>query len=308
MIFKNMVAYRLPNGWNLNNNKLENSLFKLRDRSCGSIEKSACGWESPFGNQMVHSVHGHRYIKMRVEEKVLPSSVIKKELKFRCSVIKQQQGRDPGRKEIKEIKEAIEMELLPKAFVKERYVPIWIDQKGEWIGIDASSRKKADEAITMLVSCVDDLPMIQPINTTESPTSLMRTWLSNEEASNGFSIDDECELIGQGDVQSSVKYAKHALNGQDVHQHLDEGKLPISLGVSYEDKIAFVFNEGLELKKIELIGFNEESGSEDRQELFDGMFLCQVEVLSQALKSLVLACGGESEFGIDEEEGQVDND
>lgn len=295
-MFKNMVAFRLPNGWTIPTPKLEAALFKLRDRSCGAIERSACGWEPAYTGAMVHSVQGHHLFKMRVEEKMLPSSVVKKALKKRCGQIEAQQGRKPGKKEIRDIKEAIEMELLPKAFLKERFVSIWVDKKGMWIGIEASSANKATEAIDALRMSVDDLPEIQSIMTAESPSYVMRTWLANEQASHGFSIDDECELIGHGDVKASVKYARHRLDGQDVHQHLDEGKLPKSLGVTFEEQISFVFNESLEIKKIEVLEMEDSQGQNDKPEDgFDANFFAMAETMSMALLALVKACGGEAD-------------
>jgi recombination associated protein RdgC len=294
MIFKNMVAYRLFNGWNVPLNKLEASLERLKDARCGATQKLCVGWEPFHEGEMVHSVQGHRLMNMRIEEKILPSGVVKKEVKRRCKLLEQNQGRKPGRKEIRELQDEIELELLPKAFIKESNVYVWIDREGKWIGMDVGSSTKAEEVIKCLLEIVADFPGVSPISTQNSPSYVMREWLTNQEATHGFAIDDECELVGNGDVKSSINYKKHTLDGEDVQQHLTEGKLPSKLGVTFDECVAFIFNEKFEIKKIQMIGFEDEKGEDNQEDNFNASFLAEAETMSKALTALILACGGEA--------------
>jgi recombination associated protein RdgC len=295
MIFKNMVAYRLQNGWNVPLSKLEQSLERLKDSRCGATQKACIGWEPFYEGEMVLSVQGHRLLNMRIEEKILPSAVVKKEVKKRCKMVEENQGRRPGRKEMKEIEEAVEMELLPKAFIKESHTYVWIDREGQWLGMDVGSNTKAEEVVTSLMATVSDFPGVRPISTEKSPSYVMREWLTNQAATHGFEIDDECELVGNGDVKSSVNYKKHTLDGEDVQKHLSDGKLPSKLGVTFEECVAFIFNERFEIKKIETLGLeDDESDSETPEDNFNATFLLEVETMSKALRALILACGGEA--------------
>ncbi len=305
-MFKNLTVYRFAEPMRLMPDAIESDLARVADRHCGPTERAAVGWEHVNGGRLVHSVQGHRLLKLRLEEKMLPTSVVKREVAKRSEVIFQQTGRKVGRKEMRDMKDLVEQDLLPRAFVRESSIFVWIDQKGRWLGIDCGSQKKGELVIGAMLDSIRGMPPLQQIHTEESPATVMRNWLAQREATNGFVVDAECELIGVGEVRSTVRYSKHSLDGEDVAMHLAQGKLPSKLGVSFEDSVAFVFDANLCLKKIELIGFDESQTNSDTQEdIFDATFFAKVTTMSAAIESLLLACGGEVDLG-SPEEGEPD--
>lgn len=56
---------------------------------------------------------------------------------------------------MKEIKERVTDELLPKAFSIYRDTRVWIDTVNHWLVIDAAASAKADEVIGLLVKTID---------------------------------------------------------------------------------------------------------------------------------------------------------
>ena len=53
---------------------------------------------------------------------------------------------------MKEIKERVTDELLPRAFSVYRDTRVWIDPQNHWLVIDAAASAKADEVIGLLAS------------------------------------------------------------------------------------------------------------------------------------------------------------
>jgi recombination associated protein RdgC len=64
------------------------------------------------------------------------------------------------------------------------------------------------------------------LNTQQSPATTMAKWLTTQEPPPGFSIDRECELKAADESRAVVRYARHALDTDEVRQHVATGKLP----------------------------------------------------------------------------------
>jgi hypothetical protein len=84
------------------------------------------------------------------EKKLLPTSVVNQVTKARALKAEEQQGYQRGRKQMKEIKERVIDELLPKAFDVYRDTRVWIDPVNHWLVIDAAASGKADEVLGLL--------------------------------------------------------------------------------------------------------------------------------------------------------------
>ena len=81
------------------------------------------GWSSPTkDDRFVLAVGGHFLVALMVEQKLLPSSVVNEVAADKAEQSEAQQGFKPGRKQMKEIKEAVLQELLPRAFTRRRKV------------------------------------------------------------------------------------------------------------------------------------------------------------------------------------------
>ena len=87
-------------------------------------------------------------MKLVIEQRVLPSSVIKRRVDERAAQVEQATGRKPGKKQQKEIKEEVVLDLLPQAFTKQAAIKVWLNPKDRLLMIDATSPAKADEVVT----------------------------------------------------------------------------------------------------------------------------------------------------------------
>ena len=123
MWFKNLQIYRLPVNWGLTADTLQEKLSARPFQPCGSQDMASRGWSSPTkDDRFVLAVGGHFLISLAVEQKLLPSSVVNEVAADKAEMIEAQQGYKPGRKQMKEIKEAVLQELLPRAITRRRMV------------------------------------------------------------------------------------------------------------------------------------------------------------------------------------------
>lgn len=127
MWFRNLTLYRLPD-FNLSAEELDQALAQQAYIPCTDLELSSQGWIPPRdGGSLVHSVNGQMLITLCIERKLLPAAVIKETTQARAAEIEEQQGYKPGRKQLREIKQAVTDELLPKAFSIRSKISAWID-------------------------------------------------------------------------------------------------------------------------------------------------------------------------------------
>src|SRR5690606_39075729 len=148
MWFKNLRIYRLAPSWDLTPESLEAALERLTFRPGSATDMTAFGWTPPRPESgLVHALDGQYLLNLRVEKKLLPSTVVNQFARARAQEIEEQQGYKPGRKQMKEIKEQVTDELLPKAFSIYRDTRVWIDTRGRWLVVDAAAAAKCDEVM-----------------------------------------------------------------------------------------------------------------------------------------------------------------
>ena len=151
MWFKNLKIYRLSAAWPLFGDDLEAALARQAYQPGNNLEMQCIGWVPPReGSGLAYAVGGQILLTLRAEKKLLPGTVINQVAKFRAQEIEEQQGYKPGRTQMKEIKERVTDELLPRAFSVYRDTRVWIDPRNRWLVIDAAASSKADEVIGVL--------------------------------------------------------------------------------------------------------------------------------------------------------------
>ncbi|MEC5384202.1 recombination-associated protein RdgC [Uliginosibacterium sp. H3] len=295
MWFRNLQLYRLPQNWDMTIERLDEQLGRLRFRPCGSQDLSTHGWISrqPEGS-LVHSVGGQWLIALGIERRLLPSSVVKQVAADRAEEIEQQQGYKPGRKQIKEIREAVTQELLPRAFTTRSRIFSWIDPEAGWLVVDASSRKAADTVVESLHKALDELPL-KLLNTRLSPATAMTEWLVANEAPVGFTIDQDCELRAITEEKSAVRYVRHALDGKEVQDHIVGGKQASKLALTFDDRLSIILNDKLELKRLQFLDVVKDAAgdAEDAEALFDAEFALMTGELRRFIPAMIEALGGE---------------
>lgn len=296
MWFKNLQIYRLPAPWAFTPEQLEEALAPQRFTPASSNELLRQGWDSPRGNgNLVHTVNKQMLILLGTEKKLLPTSVINQVAKAKAAELEEAQGFAPGKKAMKELKERVADELLPRAFSIRSNVWTWIDPVNGWLVVDAASPSKADDVIKLLLKAVDRLPL-ESLRVQRSPVAVMTAWLESDEAPYGFTVDQDTELRATGESKAAVRYVKHTLEADDIRRHIAAGKQCTRLAMTWNDKISFVLTESLAIKGIKPLDvINEkESSTRNDEERFDGDMMLMTGELAKMMADVVEALGGEA--------------
>ena len=304
-LFKNLTVYRVGPGWAATPFELEAGLEKMIFVACGATQPVSAGWAPPRGVKhapLVESIGGQWLMKLVIEQRVLPSAVIKRSVDERAAQIEQATGRKPGKKQQKEIKEEVVLDLLPQAFTKQAAIKVWLNPKDRLLMIDATSPAKADEVVTHLVKALDGI-VLTPLHTALSPAAAMSEWLTTGEAPSGFSVDRECELKSPDETKSAVRYARHALDIDEVRQHIANGKVPTQLALTWQGRVSLLLTEAMQVKKIAFLegvfeGVSSNAGKPAKDEAFDADAAIATGELGKLIPDLIEALGGEHQPGV----------
>jgi len=295
MWFKNLSVYRLPANWTLDIAQLDEKLSRQALQPCGNLDKESQGWVSPRGNdRLSHVLNGQVLIALGAEQKLLPGSIVTQFANERAAEIEEQQGYKLGRKQMRDLKEQITDELLPRAFVRRRTTFAWIDPKHGWLVVDAATPLKAEELLERLNKTLDDLPA-RILHTELSPAAAMTEWLLTSEAPTGFSIDRDLELRAEDEGKSTVRYVRHALEGEEIQQHIAAGKTATRLAMTWNERVSFVLSEQLQIKRVAFLDIlkEETEQGDTADEQFDIDFTLMTGELAKLLDDVVTALGGE---------------
>lgn len=293
MWFKNLAIYRFTEPFSLSPEELEQKLQQQAFRPCGGHDEFSFGWTAPQGkasDALVHANNGFMMICAKKEEKVIPASVINEMLQDKIGEIEEQEARKLAGKERARIKDELIFDLLPRAFSFSKKTFAYIDSQGGWLVVDAASAKKAEDVLSLLRRCLGSLPVV-PIGASIKPASIMTQWLLNHDAPKDILIEDECELRSLEDEGGIIRCKRHDLNLPEIKNHLDSGKQVIKLAMSWADRLWFVLDENLAVKRLKFLDLIQEQAADieafDETEQFDVDFSIMSAELAQFFPRLL---------------------
>jgi recombination associated protein RdgC len=196
---------------------------------------------------------------------------------------------------MRELKEQVTDELLPRAFSIRRDTRVWIDCKNGWLVIDAASQTVADEVRGLLVKSIDQLPL-GTVRVTQSPVAAMTGWLLSGEGPAGFTLDQDTELRSPTEGNATVRYVGHTLDTEDMRRHIEAGKQCMRLAMTWNDRVSFVLTPSLTIKRIAPLDVLKEASDPTAQnddERFDSDVTLMTAELDRMLTDLLDALGGE---------------
>ena len=294
-MFKNATIFRIPPTWLVGLNEIETALRDAAFMECAPTQQQSTGWIAPRAENglLAESISGELILKLRTDTRKVPTDVLNKHVDELAATIEQQNWRKPGKRERKELKEQALLGLLPHAFVKTQTTLVWIDRAASLLVIDTASASRADVVITALVKTLEGLA-ISLVHSEHSPAGCMAVWLQSGEPPSGFSVDRECELKSQDEMKSVVRYGRHPLDTDEIKKHITSGKVPTKLALTWRDRVSFVLDDAMRLKKLSFLDVVFDGNAPaDKAEAFDANVAIFTGEFNNLIPDLLDALGGE---------------
>jgi len=269
---------------------LEKALQHMPFAPTTGQQNKSVGWVPPRadGGLFVESVNGQLIMRFMSETRQVPASVVQSRVDELAAIVETHSGRNPGKKERRDLQEQAVAELLPNAFPRKRATWVWIDREKRRLIIDSTSTGTVDDIITALVKLVDGF-VSEQLRTVMSPATAMACWLEDQCAPGDFDIGKACELKSIDETKAVVRYKNHSLLIHEVEAHIATGKFPTSLDLEWDGRVSFTLTDDIKLKKISFSdGVLEQSKAQgQRADDFDGNVLMSTSEIGQMLDELI---------------------
>ena len=253
MFFRNLTLFRFPT--TLDFSQLDELLPEMQLKPVAALELSSRGFVSPFGRdepELSHRLGDAIWLTVGGEDKILPSSVVNDLLGKKLAEIEEKEGRKPGGRTRKRIKEDLVHELLPRAFVKPSRTDALLDLQHGFIAVDSASRKSAEDVVSQIRGALGSFPAL-PLNAEVAPRNILTGWIAGEPLPEGLALGEECELKDAMEGGAVVKCQNQDLQGDEIAKHLESGKQVTRLALTLDDHLSFVLGEDLVVRKLKFL-------------------------------------------------------
>lgn len=238
--------------------RLEAALAEHHFRQIGPLEFSTSGFVNACDALTVRTAPAlFEGFALRIAEKLLPGASVREAVTKKCDIIESLEGRKPGAKERKQLKDDVINEMLPHAPVRLKTIRGWFDYAEGWLVIDTASRKQAEYVLTQLRRALGSLPAV-PLAPEESPRGLLTAWLNFAPGSGNlslagdrgqFELGDECQLRDASG--SRVSFVNYDLDCEEVREHIPS-KLVYRIGLDFQERMTLVLDADLVVRKFKL--------------------------------------------------------
>lgn len=301
MWFKNVRAYRLTQPFTQTPEQLGEQLQQRGFAPCTPSQPMSMGWVPPVGGEdaaLVHAADGRFLLKLKREEKLLPSTVVREQLEERVAEVEQQEARKVYRKERLDLKDQIIQDCLPRAFSRSSAVHAYIDLRAKWIFVDSASASRAEELLNLMRDCIGSFPVVLP-QVNNAPLTTMTNWLLHSNLPEGFELGTECELRELGEDGGVVRCRGVDLLSEEVETHLHAGKQVARLALHWDERLSLVLAEDLCLRRLkfadELMKENEDLPEDDEAARIDADFALMADAVTGLQEKVMTLFGGEAE-------------
>lgn len=302
MWFKHCHLYRCHDVEILPLEDLEAALAEFAFRPVSPREAKRVGWSAPGGRgseRRVHEIQGHRLISMLRQERLLPATVVNEEVNERREAREQAEGQPLSRRERQLLKEQVLEELLPQAFTRTQRVELWWDTRNRLMGINASSRKRAEEVLDLLRQSLGSLK-VTPLATRTPPARGMTQWLSDPGSRPAsLLLGDQVELRAAED-EGVLRARQVDLDSEEIQSLLEGGRQASRLSLSSEGQLRTVLHDDLTLKSLQFDDalLDEASQSDDGDDpivRLETDFALMSQTLATFIAQLIDWLGGEAD-------------
>ena len=307
MWFKNAFLFQFIEDQTVSAEQLEADLAEQRFMPCDSVSASSQGWEAPSGDEeapLIHEANGFLLVCLKIEEKILPSSVVNDMLAEKIAEQEEATGRKVRKKEKLAMKDEIYHTLLPRAFSKTTLLHGYIDTVEGLLVVNTSSASRADAFTEALRNAMGSLkiqlPDVEPVG------MLLTDWLMTQEYPSDFVIADQCVLQDPREG-GSIRCQKENIQSEEIRRLIETGREVAQMALSWCEQVSFVLKDDFTIRSIRFLeGVQDQANdifTETDQARFDADFTIMTETL-RALFAVLLGIFGKG-VGADVPEAEV---
>lgn len=300
MNIKNARIYRLSSPLPVTAETLEQALSEFKSRPLSAQEAMHTGFCQPLHSSIkplvTQLLNGVLVVAVKTTQKLLPAAVINEELLPKIEAAELEKGRPLSRKEKQQLKEELQLSLLPRAFSRSSITHAYIDMSGpemQQIIVDTASASKAEDVLALLRKAIGSLPAL-PWLDNHKLNSQLQMWLQNQSLPAEFTLGHNAQLKAPDEEGAKAAFKDHLLTHDEVQAHLQD-KLVTQLQLSKAEACTFTMRDDGAITGIKwadaITAKNDKLGYEDLQARLEA----DLYLLTSELRSVLMAVQGSVE-------------
>lgn len=276
-------------------NALEEQLEKLEFEPCRANTQETSGWIAPLDEDddyFVHAYNNYLLFCLQTEEKIIPTYVLRQELKEKLKELEATEGRKISPKEKYTIKDQIYRSLLPQAFSRLTKIYAYFDVTNKRLIINTTNAKKTEMFISMLQKTIDNIA-IAPLPLKKLHT-IMTNWILKDNCPNPFCLEDACVLKDPNMANKVIRFNGQDLYSDNIKTFLQDGYKVDKVVVNWKERVTFALQENFTLSAIKytekVIDETKDYAAETSDEEFAADFIIMSETVNLLLNDLLRIC------------------
>lgn len=192
----------------------------------------------------VHDLDGAaRMMMYQFNERILPGAVRDEMLTIRVREMSEREGRALGRKEFAQLKEDVECDLLPKAFIRRSLVPVLIYK--DKLLFCTTSAVKVEKMVTHLIRLCEtrkidlELEAIKTVGTVQALLSHLARVGTEDYVDGAYRLDTGSSAVFKGEDKRTVRIKDLSVMSDEVQKIAVDGTygvVELSLDLIYQDE------------------------------------------------------------------------
>lgn len=237
---------------------------------------------------------------VQINERILPGKVRDEQVVKAVAKLEADEGRKISKKEFAELREQVEFDMLPRAFIRRTLIPVIFT--GSYLLICTSSSKRADDVIALLKAAFGEGFKPQRLlinNYTLGVSGILTDAAKNSQIIEPADSEDESDFyttdcaVLKGKNKRTIRVKDKPIDDGDIQALLKQDYSVVELGLrkgNEEDhpEIEFVVNENLIFKRVIVPDVKASAAKED----FFGFTTMCVGSYSKMLNAFIAVCGG----------------
>lgn len=232
----------------------------------------------------------------RVDEKILPASVINAALKEKVKQVEASNERKVGRKEREHLKDELIFDMLPRAFVRTKLTYAYLDYRTGWLVVNGNEQACKTIAWELFSQNDDRFSMSSSRLRTANPLChTVTNWIAERRVPEAFTVNQSITLEHQSE---SIRIKDlPVLDSGEVRSFIDNGMRATKVSLSWNQRVWFDADANLSLSKIHfgdhlIEDIRQRVEPDDALQEFDCGFFITATELHQLFGALVDALGG----------------
>ena len=294
-MIKNLRFYRVHSDWPEDEASCSAQLENAAFRPCSAFSERSMGFEPPVdnaGDLFCRYLAGADLLQLRLQSRVLPLAAVKEALIERVTLFVNRTGRDPSRKEKRDLKEEIYGELLPKALLKSDRISAFYLRTDKILAIATPSATNAERLLDTLRAALGSLQVV-PLEY-KQPAHTLLTKIFLGDGPNEMALGRECRMKDLSATKSTVSWMDIDLAEKAVRAHVSSGLTIDRLGVQFDGMLRFTIDSELVVRKLRVEGIDELDDLDDEDPLarHDAEFTLLIGLVRRWLDALKKSLGG----------------